>query len=59
MEKKIEIINKEKTKKDKILNFLKFGTYSNKIVEDHLTKASSSKSINKCHQYLKTCIGLI
>ncbi len=24
MEKKIEIINKEKTKKDKILNFLKF-----------------------------------
>ena len=41
------------------LNFLKFGTYSNKIVEDHLTKASSSKSINKCHQYLKTCIGLI
>ena len=41
------------------LNFLKFGTYSNKIVEDHLKQASSSKNINKCHQYLKICIGLI
>ena len=41
------------------LNFLKFGTYTNKIVEDHLKQASSSKNINKCHQYLKICIGLI
>lgn len=41
------------------LNFLKFGTYTNKVVEDHLKQASSSKNINKCHQYLKICIGLI
>jgi hypothetical protein len=52
-------INDCRYQSQQALNFLKFGTYSNKIVEDHLKQASSSKSIKKCHQYLKTCIGLI